>query len=169
MRITKAMLKSIESVAPLNVSQINLMVEAFGDKWREKVRQTNRVPQKFWIEFLELGDAKGLIENEVSRLLLVKEKRKKAKKPPKKDNDKDFYIGNEWRRLRVKVLEKYGCKCMMCGRSPKLHGVVIHVDHIKPKSLFPKLKLVESNLQILCEDCNVGKSNDYITDHRPTI
>lgn len=82
-------------------------------------------------------------------------------------DDKDFYLSREWKALRVRVLEKYGCACMMCGRSPKTHGVVIHVDHIKPRSKFPALSLDFENLQILCEDCNLGKGNRFDTDHRP--
>jgi len=82
-------------------------------------------------------------------------------------NDKDFYFSREWRALRVRVLEKYSCECMMCGRSPQIHGVVIHVDHIKPKSKYPELALTFTNLQLLCEDCNLGKSNKYQTDWRP--
>ena len=80
---------------------------------------------------------------------------------------KEFYRTKEWLQLRVRVLEKYECKCMMCGQSPKEHGVVIHVDHIKPRSKYPELALEFNNLQLLCEDCNVGKSNKYETDWRP--
>jgi len=82
-------------------------------------------------------------------------------------DDADFYNSREWRELRVRVLEKYQCRCMMCGRSPKDHGVVIHVDHIKPRSKYPELSLEFTNLQLLCEDCNLGKSNKYETDYRP--
>ena len=56
---------------------------------------------------------------------------------------------------------------MCCGRSRKDHGVVIHVDHIKPRSKYPHLALVFENMQILCEDCNLGKSNVDATDWRP--
>lgn len=45
-------------------------------------------------------------------------------------------------------------------------GKVMHVDHIKPKSLHPELKYELSNLQVLCEDCNIGKSNLDDTDWR---
>lgn len=81
--------------------------------------------------------------------------------------DKSFYTSDEWRALRVRVLEKYECKCMMCGESPKKHGIVIHVDHIKPRSKFPHLALEFNNLQLLCAACNIGKSNKYQTDWRP--
>jgi 5-methylcytosine-specific restriction endonuclease McrA len=85
-----------------------------------------------------------------------------------KMSSKDFYKSQQWRLLRAKVLEKYECKCMMCGHSPKEHGIVIHVDHIKPRSTHPHLQLREDNLQLLCEDCNLGKSNFYSTDWRPS-
>lgn len=45
-------------------------------------------------------------------------------------------------------------------------GVKIHVDHIKPVSLFPMLKYDMDNLQVLCELCNIGKSNTDDTDWR---
>ena len=79
--------------------------------------------------------------------------------------DKAFYESREWRNLRYKVLKKHGAKCQCCGRSAK-DGIIIHVDHIKPRSKFPELELNEDNLQILCEDCNLGKSNRDDTDWR---
>lgn len=42
----------------------------------------------------------------------------------------------------------------------------IQVDHIKPRSKYPALELVESNLQVLCKQCNHGKSNIDQTDFR---
>jgi 5-methylcytosine-specific restriction endonuclease McrA len=76
-----------------------------------------------------------------------------------------FYNSPEWQRLRYSAIEKYGNRCAACGRSPK-DGVVIHVDHIKPRSLNPELALDIDNLQILCEPCNVGKSNKFSKDWR---
>ena len=97
----------------------------------------------------------------------LKVKRKRRQKNRKKQNT-NFYASKEWRRLRVKILEKYECRCMMCGRSPKEYRVVIHVDHIKPRASHPKLELDEDNLQLLCEDCNLGKGYTYKTDWRPS-
>lgn len=73
-----------------------------------------------------------------------------------------FYKTREWRELRYKVLLKFGRKCQCCGEI----GGYIHVDHIKPRSLFPSLELHEDNLQVLCEACNMGKSNKDSTDWR---
>lgn len=94
-------------------------------------------------------------------------KKKKRRERLSNGTSKDFYKSNDWQMLRVRVLEKYSCCCMMCGMSPKEHGIVIHVDHIKPRSKHPELSLDFNNLQLLCEDCNIGKMNRYETDYRP--
>lgn len=98
-----------------------------------------------------------------------RKKKKTSKYPYRPKSKTDFYRSKLWRELRVRVLESYSCNCMMCGRSPKQHGVVLHVDHIKPRSKYPELELSFSNLQILCDDCNLGKSNKFKTDHRPDL
>lgn len=77
----------------------------------------------------------------------------------------DFLLSYEWRRLRMVVLKKLGARCGCCGATPK-DGVKMHVDHVKPRRLFPDLALVEENLQILCEVCNHGKGNWDQTDWR---
>lgn len=77
-----------------------------------------------------------------------------------------FFSSKEWLSLRYRVLETNNATCQCCGRSRKRHGVVLHVDHIKPRSIFPSLSLDINNLQVLCEDCNLGKSNKYCTDWR---
>jgi len=75
---------------------------------------------------------------------------------------KDFYFSWEWKKARFEILKKYGPECMLCGSN---HRIV--VDHIKPRSKFPLLELDQDNLQVLCNDCNMGKSNDDYTDFRP--
>lgn len=73
-----------------------------------------------------------------------------------------FYASDEWRRLRYRVLKEYGRKCMCCHKTDG----VMHVDHIKPRSKYPDLELVFDNMQVLCEDCNLGKSAWDETDWR---
>lgn len=94
-------------------------------------------------------------------------KRSKSHKSIEKSDD--FYKSQEWLRLRYRVIKKYGGECMACGRSKKRHGVTIHVDHILPRSKFPRQALRFENLQILCDDCNLGKSNIDKTDWRPEM
>ncbi len=78
----------------------------------------------------------------------------------------EFYRSSQWRKLRYQVLKKFDGCCCLCGRSKREHNIVIHVDHIKPRSKYPELELEESNLQLLCEDCNLGKSNRDSIDWR---
>ena len=59
--------------------------------------------------------------------------------------------------LRFDVFQRDRYKCVICGRSPATHPVELHVDHIKPYSLGGETLL--GNLQTLCSDCNLGKSN----------
>jgi len=79
-----------------------------------------------------------------------------------------FYDSREWRTLRYAALKQYGHKCLCCGKTPN-DGAVLHVDHIKPRSKFPSLELDINNLQILCKDCNLGKSNKDAIDYRPKV
>src|SRR4030066_460048 len=71
-------------------------------------------------------------------------------------NDDDFLKSYQWRKLRLVALELHGRKCLRCGASPAT-GAVMHVDHIKPRGLYPALALYINNLQVLCEECNHGK------------
>ncbi len=74
-----------------------------------------------------------------------------------KFSSKEFYKSREWKELRIAVLSVCD-KCMLCGAS-KESGAVLHVDHIKPRSLWPELSLSIENMQILCGPCNMAKSN----------
>lgn len=42
----------------------------------------------------------------------------------------------------------------------------MHVDHIKPRSKYPKEELNPKNLQVLCPNCNYSKSNVVKNDYR---
>lgn len=86
------------------------------------------------------------------------------KKPIRKDR-KDFYESKGWLSVRYQALKIHGRKCQCCGSTPD-DGAVIHVDHIRPRSIYPELALDLNNLQILCKHCNLGKSNTDETDWR---
>ena len=61
-------------------------------------------------------------------------------------------------RLRFLVMKRDNFKCCICGRSPATTpGLELHIDHIKPWSKGGET--VINNLQTLCQDCNLGKSN----------
>ena len=80
----------------------------------------------------------------------------------------DFLKSYEWKALRLQALILHGRRCQCCGASPDAtNNVVLNVDHIKPRKLFPNLALNLDNLQVLCGDCNHGKGNWNQTDFRP--
>jgi Homing endonuclease associated repeat/HNH endonuclease len=61
-------------------------------------------------------------------------------------------------RLRWRVLQRDNFKCCACGASPAITlGVELHVDHIHPWS--GGGETIFENLQTLCSNCNLGKSN----------
>jgi len=61
-------------------------------------------------------------------------------------------------RLRFRVMQRDNFTCKACGRSPaKNFGIELHVDH---KVAYSKGgETIFENLQTLCKDCNLGKSN----------
>ena len=61
-------------------------------------------------------------------------------------------------RMRFIVMKRDNFKCCMCGRSPATTpGLELHIDHIIPWSKGGETMI--DNLQTLCSDCNLGKSN----------
>jgi hypothetical protein len=61
-------------------------------------------------------------------------------------------------RLRWTILQRDKFSCRKCGRSPaKDQSVILHVDHIIPWSKDGETFI--DNLETLCEQCNLGKSN----------
>lgn len=84
-----------------------------------------------------------------------------------RQSSKEFYASREWQQLRYEALKLHGGRCQCCGASAAT-GAVLHVDHIKPRYHFPDLELKLSNLQVLCEACNLGKGAWDSTDWRPT-
>jgi len=95
-------------------------------------------------------------------------KKQKGQKKEDRVNSAEFLRSYEWRKLRYQALLLHGRRCMCCGRTPD-HGIVLHVDHIKPRRKHPELATDINNLQILCEECNHGKGNWDETDHRNTM
>jgi hypothetical protein len=64
--------------------------------------------------------------------------------------------------LRYEVLKRDCFKCVKCGRTPASdQKIILHIDHIIPWSSGGESNI--DNLQTLCSECNLGKSNksDY--------
>lgn len=76
-----------------------------------------------------------------------------------------FYDSREWLAVRYEALKASAGRCSCCAARASEQNP-LHVDHIKPRSKYPELSLVLSNLQVLCKQCNLGKSNTDATDWR---
>lgn len=105
---------------------------------------------------------------EVTKTSTVTTVTKSVLKPKKTGIDPcsdKFLESYEWRVVRMKALKLHGARCQCCGQSPK-DGIVLNVDHIKPRKTHPELALSVENLQVLCHECNHGKGNWDDTDWR---
>lgn len=59
--------------------------------------------------------------------------------------------------IRWQVFQRDGFRCVHCGREPERDNVVLHLDHVVPRSRGGSDQM--DNLQTLCHLCNLGKSN----------
>ena len=99
-------------------------------------------------------------------LAVINQIKKEAKEEMRgKKKRSDIHNATTWNKLRYLVLKRDGGKCCLCGRGAS-DGVKLHVDHIKPVSIYPELYYDPENLQTLCEECNLGKSDLDDTDWR---
>jgi 5-methylcytosine-specific restriction endonuclease McrA len=99
------------------------------------------------------GERCGASKNKVEK--------KNAVKPAIDPKSDAFLSSFQWRTLRMAAFKKYGNRCQCCGASPA-DGIVLNVDHVKPRKHHPELALDINNLQILCAACNHGKSNTTV-------
>jgi hypothetical protein len=107
----------------------------------------------------------------IERWLTDELSRAASGKPKQRRTSNDFYKSWEWRTLRMEVLKERGARCECCGATRldfDMSGspVKICVDHIKAIATHPHLRLVKSNLQVLCDECNQGKGAWDNTDWR---
>lgn len=117
-------------------------------------------------------DAVGYGQETFPPLVKAKAERKPKSSGPTHAAKAKFYQSWEWRTLRMEVIKKFGRQCQCCGAMPgqeTVNGrpVRIVVDHIKPLSKYWELRLDESNLQVLCDECNQGKGAWDQSDYRP--
>jgi 5-methylcytosine-specific restriction endonuclease McrA len=61
-------------------------------------------------------------------------------------------------RLRYETLKKHNFQCQSCGATVE-DGAKLEIDHIKPVSKGGTND--PDNLQVLCKNCNLGKSDIY--------
>jgi hypothetical protein len=104
----------------------------------------------------EILFSEKLINNELNSD--IKKTNSKRTKKYLSKNSRDIAI-----RLRYKILKRDNYRCVYCGKSPATDvGVKLQIDHIIPFSKGGKTEI--KNLQTLCSECNLGKSDDIIKE-----
>jgi hypothetical protein len=100
------------------------------------------------------------IEYKMGGSILVDVKPPEADKPKSDKNSDKVAIGRSVPlKIRLKVLDRDAYRCILCGRSPATDiGVRLHIDHKMPFSKGGNSRI--DNLQTLCQDCNLGKSDE---------
>ncbi|MCL5047269.1 MAG: HNH endonuclease [Firmicutes bacterium] len=101
---------------------------------------------------------KKAVWNDVKLAQGFSEAIKRAEKRSSEEFQRSLERNKMTSALRYKIIKRDGKRCRHCGRSPQ-DGITLHVDHIVPISKGGKT--VENNLQTLCADCNLGKSDRY--------
>lgn len=81
----------------------------------------------------------------------------------KKDDMHAFYISNEWKKKRLRIMERDHYECQKCRGRGKIkilkpnssrrdqRAYVHHIRHLKD---YPELALTDSNLVTLCFSCH---------------
>lgn len=153
MSISKSIYKNEYRAA---IRKMFFFLKKHGNYKRHKIKQYNLI-----YDFsILIGEP---IENPTPKSCAkwLHDKYKEQKLDCLKKADGSFYATKEWKSLREKVFNLFGYKCMKCGSDNFLC-----VDHIKPRSLFPEFELDINNMQVLCNACNLLKSNRKFTDYR---
>lgn len=78
--------------------------------------------------------------------------------PPDEVTLREFYKTPEWRKLAYETKKEMGRQCQCCGARAAT-GVRIVSDHIRPARYYWHLRLTRTNVQVLCEECNLGKGS----------
>ncbi len=88
--------------------------------------------------------------------------------PPDEQTRRDFYTSPAWTKLAYERTVSLGWECQCCGATAD-DGVRIVSDHIRPTRFYWHLRLEPSNIQVICEDCNLGKASWDQTDYRQSV
>jgi len=113
--------------------------------------------QNACLKFIEYKMGGSITSDDISIYQAEDEKAKRGKMYPKTGDTRTISLG-----VRLKVLDRDNFRCVFCGKSPATDfGTKLHIDHIVPFSKGGKSTL--ENLQTLCEECNLGKSDKKIS------
>lgn len=129
----------------------------------------NTSPHKFLNDFLVVSLLKGHFQgNKGYQLEILPNFNSLGDRPGRADEElvrlPAKVVENKTKRaiplaMRYQVLKRDGFKCVACGHGVP-EGAKLQLDHKRPFSLGGLTEL--SNLQTLCDACNLSKSNRFI-------
>lgn len=157
-RIAKSIIKDLlvksgRSPDSMNTSQVcSILENTYGLHIR---KSPSHKPSRVEIARVILG--RGVIGHNPDRSALT----------PEGDEVRNFYRSWEWKKARYQAFQIHGRRCACCGATPDDGRTRIVVDHIQPLRKRWDLRLDQTNLQVLRNDCNMGKGTDDETDYRP--
>lgn len=109
----------------------------------QRIGRIARVPERDWREALRWF----VLTDEGWRHPFLTDRLEQTREETPAPRGSDFYASREWRALRYQALALSDGRCELCGRS-KHDGIVLHVDHVRPRSKAPELALTAENLQV---------------------
>lgn len=67
--------------------------------------------------------------------------------------------------LRFEIFKRDEFKCRYCGRGPSIDNtVILQIDHVRPKAKGGDWS--KQNLLTACQECNLGKSDVLLKEHK---
>lgn len=155
-------------------AKVEVIAKMLCDKFGWEYQDKRGIIARRSLELLEAGVPARIVQKKkfiFENKAIPSEARKLATKIPGAGaphpdyvRDDSFYKSREWRQLRYLALRNcQGCQC--CGAKAS-DGIQLHVDHVLPRYKYPHLSLSLENLQVLCDDCNLGKGAWDQTDWR---
>jgi 5-methylcytosine-specific restriction endonuclease McrA len=145
------------------------LISAMEKRGKHKSQKTKRLAKAGVDALIGKSGPVTIIKANMPRNISVTKAPAQYRGPYIDPNSDEFLQSYQWRTLRFDVIAKYGNACQCCGATPNAkQGIAINVDHIYPRRTHPHLALDMSNLQILCNVCNHGKSNRHAIDFRPS-
>jgi len=131
----------------------------------ENIEVKNRKLRDVALNEYRLGKLDRFIEsnttNEPIKVKKVKTKNKVQLKHSVKSVE-NIYQSPRWADIKKVIYSLYDFKCMKFSNNQN----EMHVDHICPVSKYPAMKWSINNLQLLCKNCNMEKSNVNENDYR---
>lgn len=137
-----------EVISPLSKFNGSTYARRFGS-WQSSLEA--------FVDYINnITDESEEIETEELQLIPINQTQKKEK------SIKEIKIKRTSRninlRMRFMILQRDNFTCKKCGQSPaKNQNIILHVDHILAWSKGGET--VVENLETLCKECNLGKSN----------